>query len=166
MLRRRTLCSARLSTVSIPQPFRIVREMSIASQIERGAGRSGPSLPPSLSVVLRVDVAVGVEDVLLGRTLVEVLVALGGLIEGDDRGVDGVGDVGLVVQDAHHQAAVVLLDRALTGEEGVALGPTESETDLERTLLSVRVRRAGIAGHVQAGNAERAAGPRDGLHGV
>src|SRR5215218_8382089 len=134
---------------------------------KRGPGSlPAPSKPSSFSAVLGVDVAVRIEDVLLGRALVEVLVAFWGLIKGDDRGVDGVGDVGLVVQDAHHQAAVVLLNRALSGEEGVALGPTESEADLERTLLSVRVGRAGIAGHVQARNAERAAGPRDGLHGV
>ena len=36
-------------------------------------------------------------------------------------------------QDAHHQAAIVLLDRALAGVEGVALSPTETEPDLERT---------------------------------
>src|SRR5688572_2561621 len=123
-------------------------------------------MSPSLSAVLRVDVAVRVEDVLLGRALVEVLVALGGLIKGDDRGVDGVGDVGLVVQDAHHQAAVVLLDRALTGEEGVALGPTETEADLERALLGLWIGRARVAGHVQTRYAQGAAGPRDGLDGV
>src|SRR5215203_265817 len=164
-----TLCSAGLLIVSIydlSESLSTNYSVALHNAEERGRSLSSPSISPSLSVVLRVDVAIRVEDVLLGRALVEVLVAFGGLIEGDDRGVDGVGDVGLVVQDAHHQAAVVLLDRALSGEEGVALGPTESEADLERTLLSVRVGRAGIAGHVQARNAERAAGPRDALHGV
>jgi hypothetical protein len=53
------------------------------------------------------------------------------------------GDLGLVVQDAHHQAAVVLHDRALAREERVALGPAEAEPDLERPLLRLRVRRPG-----------------------
>src|SRR5918994_6729030 len=119
-------------------------------------GRISPALRNTSSYFasLRVYVAVRVEDVLLRRALVEVLVALGGFIQADDGGVHRVGDVGPVVQDAHHQAAVVLLDRALAREEGVALGPAETEPDLERTLLSVRVRRAGVAGNVEAGDAE------------
>src|SRR5215208_248066 len=134
---------------------------------KRGPGEiPASSKPSSFSAVLGVDVAVRVEDVLLGRALVEVLVAFWGLIKGDDRGVDGVGDVGLVVQNAHHQAAVVLLDRALSGEEGVALGPTETEPDLERTLLGLWISRARVAGHVQTRDAQRAAGPRNGLDGV
>src|SRR3712207_8706171 len=44
-------------------------------------------------------------------------------------------DLGLVVQDAHHQAAVVLHHRALAREERVALGPAEAEPYLERPLL-------------------------------
>src|SRR5215208_7862008 len=131
---------------------------------KKGPGEiPAPSKPSSFSAVLGVDVAVRVEDVLLGRALVEVLVAFWGLIKGDDRGVDGVGDVGLIVQDAHHQAAVVLLDRALAGEEGVALGPTESEPDLECTLLGLGVCSSWVAGHVEAGDAERTSGTRDGL---
>jgi hypothetical protein len=42
---------------------------------------------------------VRVDDVLLGRALVEVLVALRGFVQGDDRGVHGISDVGLVVQN-------------------------------------------------------------------
>src|SRR5215218_5945957 len=110
-----------------------------------------------MSLVLRVDVAVRVEDVLLGRALVEVLVAFGGFVQGDDLGVDGVGAVGPVVQDAHHQAAVVLLDRALAREEGMALGPAEAEPYLERALLRLRVRSTRVAGNVEAWDAQRAA---------
>src|SRR5918998_889578 len=122
-------------------------------------GRISPALRNTSSrpALLRVYVTVGVQDVLLGRALVEVLVALGGFVQADDLGVHRVGDVRLVVQDAHHQAAVVLLDRALAREERVALGPAEAEPDLERALLGVRVRRARVAGHVEAGDAERAA---------
>src|ERR687894_1899598 len=128
-------------------------------------GRISPALRNTSSrpALLRVYVTVGVQDVLLGRALVEVFVALGGFVQADDLGVHRVGDVRLVVQDAHHQAAVVLLDRALAREERVALGPAEAEPDLERALLGVRVRRTRVAGHVEAGDAQRAAGAGDGL---
>ena len=42
----------------------------------------------------------GVEDVLAGRALVEVLVALGSLVERDHGRVDILGDLHLVMQDA------------------------------------------------------------------
>ena len=41
----------------------------------------------------------GVEDVLAGRALVEVLVALGSLVERDHGRVDILGDLHLVMQD-------------------------------------------------------------------
>src|SRR5215212_4467931 len=107
---------------------------------------------------------VWVEHKLLGRTLVEVLVALRSLIERDDRGVDGPGDLGPVVEDRHHQLPVVLHDRALAGVEGVALGPAEPDADLERPLLGLGVRGARVAGDVQARYAHSAAGARD-VHG-
>ena len=69
------------------------------------------------------DHAMRVEDELFGSTLVEVLVALRGRLQRNDRGVDRLGDLHLVVQDRIHQLAVVAHDRALAGGEGEGLGP-------------------------------------------
>src|SRR5918997_3573127 len=128
-------------------------------------GRISPALRNTSSrpALLRVYVTVGVQDVLLGRALVEVFVALGGFVQADDLGVHRVGDVRLVVQDAHHQAAVVLHDRALAREERVALGPAEAEPDLERALLRVRVGSTRVARDVEARDAQRSAGAGDRL---
>src|SRR5258708_7116876 len=73
------------------------------------------------------DHAVGVDDELFGGAFVEVLVALGGVVEGDGGDVDGFGDLDLVVEDALHQGAVVLHDGALAGVERVALGPAQAD---------------------------------------
>src|SRR5687768_13066904 len=73
--------------------------------------------------------AVRVEDEFLGSALVEVLVALGGVVQGDDGGIDGLGDLDLVVQDGHHKLAVVAHDRALAGGEGVGFGPAQADAD-------------------------------------
>src|SRR6185437_15774684 len=69
------------------------------------------------------DQPVGVEDELLGDAAVEVLVALRSFVERDHRGVDGLGDVGLVVEDHLHQPAVVAHHRTLPGGEALGLGP-------------------------------------------
>src|SRR5215212_11994607 len=100
---------------------------------------SAPLVRSLLDSLGALKVAMWVEHELLGRALVEVLVALRSLIERDDCGVDGPGDLGPIVEDRHHQLAVVLHDRALAGVEGVAHGPAEPEPDLERPLLGLGV---------------------------
>src|SRR5215213_9811384 len=130
-----TLCSAGLLIVSIYDLSEsLLTNYSVAPQnadikgTKRGPGNPGPlrsaplmrSLSDSLGAL---KLTVWVEHKLLGRTLVEVLVALRSLIERDDRGVDGPGDLGPVVEDRHHQLPVVLHNRALAGVERVALGP-------------------------------------------
>jgi len=57
---------------------------------------------------------VRVQDELLGRALIEVLVSLRGFVERDHGGVDRLGDLRLVVEDHLHQAVVVLHHRAPT----------------------------------------------------
>src|SRR5437764_9293738 len=52
------------------------------------------------------DHAMRVEDELFGSTLVEVLVALLGLLQSNDRSVDRLSDLHLVVQDRIHQLAL------------------------------------------------------------
>jgi glycerol kinase len=110
----------------------------------RSAGRSGLDQP------------VRVEDELLGHARVEVLVAVRRLVERDDGRVDGLGDVGAVVQDHLHQPAVVAHHGALAGREGVRLRPAEADADRQRALLGRVVDRARVAGHVQPGDAELA----------
>src|SRR4029453_1420308 len=86
--------------------------------------------------------------------------------ERDHGGVDGFGDLDLVVEDALHEGAVVLHDGALARGEAVTLGPAEAEADGEGAGLGVLVDAAGVAGDVQARDAQRAAGAGDGDDGV
>src|SRR3712207_9594234 len=65
------------------------------------------------------------EDVLLRRALVELLVAPRRVLQRDHLGVDRLRDLHPVVQDRHHQLAVVAHDRALAGGERVRLGPAQ-----------------------------------------
>src|SRR5256712_6952045 len=96
--------------------------------------------------------AMRVEDELLGGSLVEVHVALRGLLQSNDCGVDRLGDLHLVVQDRIHQLAMVPHDRALTGGEGEGLGPAQTDADAELANLGVLVDPARVAGHIQARN--------------
>jgi hypothetical protein len=80
------------------------------------------SSPPARDLPLTLrsdgDHAMRVEDELFGSALVEVYVALGSLFQGNDGGVDRLGDLHLIVQDRIHQLPVVAHDRALTGGKG------------------------------------------------
>ena len=69
------------------------------------------------------------------------LVAARRVVERDDRGVDVLRDLHPVVQDRHHQLPVVLHHRALTGVEGVRLGPAEPQPDRQRAELRRLVAR-------------------------
>src|SRR5215207_393134 len=169
-MRRRPSCgcsrnyrtSATASSVGSENP-QISDELSVR---KRGGMLSAPLMRSLSGSLGALKLTVWVEHELLGRTLVEVLVALRSLIERDDRGVDGPGDLGPVVEDRHHQLPVVLHDRALAGVERVALGPAEPDADLERPLLGLGVRGARVAGDVEARDAHSAAGARDAHDGV
>ena len=65
------------------------------------------------------------------------------VVERDRRRVDRLGDLHPVVQDRHHQLAVVAHDRALAGGEGVRLGPAEADPDGQRAVLGRLVRAPG-----------------------
>src|ERR1039457_6188323 len=110
----------------------------------------------------RGDEAVRIDDVLLGGSLVEVVVALRCILERDDGGVDRRRDVRPVVQDRHHQLAVVRHHRALASDEVVRLRPAEAETHPQRPGPGFLVDAAWVARHVQPGDPEASAGPRDG----
>src|SRR5512132_4245626 len=128
---------------------------SLWSSNKPGAGKARPPVPWSG------DHAVGVEDVLAGRALVEVLVPLRGLVERDHGRVDVLGDLHLVMQDRHHQLAVVLHHRTLAGLERVRLGPAEPDPDRQRPDLGRLVDRARVTGHIQPGDPEPPGRPGD-----
>src|ERR687897_609663 len=81
--------------------------------------RSAPCPTHASGRSSRLDQTVRVEDELLGRALVEVLVPLLGLVQADHGRVDRLGDLRLVVEDHLHQAVVVLHHRTLSGGEAV-----------------------------------------------
>src|SRR5919106_791558 len=104
--------------------------MSPATARRRGplaSGQRGSAGPPCVSwrasatspSWLGRDHPVGVEDELLRGAPVEVLVALRGVVQGNDRGVDRLRDLCLLRQDQVHQEAVVTLHGALARGEGV-----------------------------------------------
>ena len=99
-----------------------------------------------------------VEDELLRRPLVEVPVPPRRLIEGDDLDVDRLGDLHLVMQDGHHELAVVAHHRALTGDERVRLRPPQPDADAQVAELGGLVDPTRVAGDIQAGDADRPAG--------
>ena len=69
----------------------------------------------------------GVQYELLGHSRVEVPITLGGVVEGYYRGIDGLGDVGSVVQDCLHQSPVIPHDGALARGEGEGLSPPQPD---------------------------------------
>ena len=127
-------------------------ERAASARSPRAAARTGPAglISPC-----------GSRTYFSRRALVEVLVALGRVVERDHGGVDGLGDLAAVVEDRLHQLAVVAHHRALAGGERVRLRPAEPDADRQAALLGGLVARARVAGHVEAGDAERAAGAGD-----
>src|SRR5271156_5098944 len=88
----------------------------------------------------------GIDDEFASDALVEFGVTLGRGIQGDHGCVDRFGDLDAVVQNRHHQAAVVFQYRGLAGEERVRLCPPETEAKAEVAfsrglLLRARIRR-------------------------
>ena len=99
--------------------------------------------------------AVRIDDKLRRGAPIEILVALGSLIQRNDLHVDGLRDVDPVVEDGHHQAAVVFHDRRLAGQ-------SECDTIQARVegsdcrFFAACVVGSRILRDVQAGNADRA----------
>src|SRR6185312_4382472 len=109
------------------------------------------------------DHCVGVDHELLRRTVIEDLVALGRVVEGDDLHIDDLGDRHAIEQDRLHQLTVVLHDRGLASEEGMALRPAEPEADRKAADLRLFVDGPWVFGDVEAGDADPAGGAGD-LH--
>ena len=102
-----------------------------------------------------------VKDKLSGRTLVKVPVTLRSILQRNDGSIDSLGDLHLVVEDSHHQLAMVAHHRALTGGESKGLGPAQTHTNAKLANLRVLIDSARITGDVQARNANSTSHTRD-----
>src|SRR6195256_745034 len=117
--------------------------MSLLMVLDPPKARVRDACAVDLALIPRSDAqAVWVQDELLARTLVEIAIPGGCLVEGDDGRVDRLRDLDLVVEDRLHEGAVVLHHRSLAGGEGVRLCPAQADADLERSDLRVLVHSA------------------------
>src|SRR5438128_149943 len=141
----------------------VARTLTLPSPGVPGEGKMVGQAPPydCAKSELRRDHFVRIDDEFLGRAFVEILVALGSIIQRNHRRVYRLGDLDLVVEDGHHQIAVVALDGALASDKGVALGPAQADADAEVADFGVGVDAAGMAGNIEAGDAQSAAGAGD-----
>src|SRR5262249_27586329 len=73
------------------------------------------------------DHVMGIEHEFFGRSLVEVPVAVGSVIERDDGNIYRLGNLDLVVQDRLHKLAMILHHRTLARREGVRFGPAQAD---------------------------------------
>src|SRR2546421_7144253 len=105
--------------------------------------------------------AMRVEDKLLGSPFVEVFIPLWSILQRDDRGVDCLGDLYLVIEDGHHQLAVIAHDRALAGGERKGLGPAQTQADAKLANLRIFIDSPWITCDVQARNANSTSDTRD-----
>src|SRR5580698_4051913 len=107
-----------------------------------------------------------IDDELLRGSLVEILVALRSIVEGDDGCVDDLRDGQTVVQDGLLELPVVLENGSLTGEEAVRLRPSEAEAHAQVSGLGSFVVGTGVLGHIKARNADGAGGAGDGYERI
>src|ERR1700736_3697913 len=91
-------------------PWRIQRRPSSTMRSCARADRTAPaSLPPrATSHSAFLQTPVGIDDKFPGDAFIEVRIALGRVVQSDDRRVDRFRDLDTVVQNRHHQGAVVL----------------------------------------------------------
>src|SRR5712671_5468123 len=129
--------------------------MSLLMVLDPPKARVRDACAVDLALIPRSDAqAVWVQNELLARTLVEIAIPGGCLVEGDDGRVDRFRDLDLVIEDRLHEGAVVLHHRGLPRGEGMGLRPAEADADLERPDLGVLVLSARVSGHVQSGDTE------------
>src|SRR2546423_7212072 len=83
------------------------------------------------------------------------------ILQRNDGSIDRPGDLHPVMQDRHHQLAMVTHDRALTGDEREGLCPPQTNTNVELTNPGFLVDTAWIAGYIQTRNTHFACHPCD-----
>ena len=104
------------------------RRVSIEKSLDR-CGSTGPSSSGSGPKQ-----SVGIDDIFPRGAAVEVRVALRRLVERDDSRIDRFRNTDAVMQNGHHQRAVVLQNGSLPGRESVRLGPPETEAQAETSF--------------------------------
>src|SRR6266849_599761 len=110
--------------------------------------------------------AIRVKHVFFSCSSIKVLITLRRILQGNDGGVDRLGNLHPVMQDRHHQLAMVTHDRTLAGDEREGFCPTQANANIKLTRLSFLVDTAWITGYIQARNTYLAGGPRDRHHVV
>src|SRR5437660_9008812 len=93
--------------------------------------------------------AMGIENKFPGSSLVKVLVTFRCFLQRNDGGVDRFRYLRFVIEDCHHQLAIVAHDGALTSSEGERLCPAQTNAYAKLTDLRVLVDAARITGYVQ-----------------
>ncbi len=114
----------------------------------------------------RADEVVGVDHELRRLAGVEFGVPLRCLIEADRAGIDRLRDVYPVVEDGHHQPAVILHRRALSCREGKGFRPAGAQAERECSDLGGLFGGPGVSGDVKAWDSEGSAGGGDVHQGV
>src|SRR5271167_4708007 len=94
--------------------------------------------------------AIRVQHVFFGGAFVKVLITLRRVLQGNDGCVDRPGYLHPVMQDRHHQLAMVTHHRALARDESEGLCPTQANANVELTNLGVLVDAAWVASDIQA----------------
>src|SRR5215469_7672020 len=105
--------------------------------------------------------SVRIQHEFFGRTMVEVAVALRRILQSDHGSVNCLGDMHLVMQDAHHQLAVVTHHGALTRGESMTFCPAQANADTEHANLRIFVNPARVTGDVESGYSQGAARTSD-----
>ncbi len=101
----------------------------------------------------------GIENVLLRSSLIEILITSRCIFERHDCGIHGFRRMRFVVENGHHQLPVVAQDRTLTGCESMGLGPSESNPHTQNAALRVLVFAAWVVGDIESRDSDRTAGP-------
>src|SRR5579875_3718026 len=107
------------------------------------------------------EASVRVNHELLGSPFIEVFIPLRPFVKRNNCYIDCLRDFNFVVQDGHHQFAVILHYRALPGCKRVRLGPPEPKANAEVAKLRLLIRCPRVFGDVESRDAESAPGPCD-----
>src|SRR5260370_27747979 len=91
----------------------------------------------------------GIENKFPGNSIVKVPVTFRRFLQRNDGGVDRFRYLRFVIEDCHHQLAIVAHRWTLTGGEGEGLCPTQTNTHAKLTDLRVLVDATRVASYIQ-----------------
>src|SRR5260370_27365187 len=79
--------------------------------------------------------AIRVKHVFFSCSSIKFLITLRRILQGNDGGVDRLGNLHPVLQDRHHQLATGTHDRRLAADESEAFCPTQPSANFNMTSL-------------------------------